>query len=189
MVSKCSLKKCCSCQLHETVKESRKGHSLCGFQQIKYGTYCVCVFVWECACVCRCIHVLLTGKTGVQGMMARLLSSKLSKVSCHHQHRYYALTQTANVLQLCPWNERRSRDGQDIFYFSCLDETGLMTLTCVSYIVWKCKKPGLINYVMYVLTYEILLQKCWQNVLLICYKPLRVRQYKWKIIPARCLTV
>lgn len=76
--------------------------------------YPVCVYAPESKCVhvCVCVHVHLVGGTGVQGMIARLLSSKLFKVSCHHQRRNYLLTQTANVLQLCPWNERRSRDGR-----------------------------------------------------------------------------
>lgn len=96
---------------------------------------CVCVYGWTC----KCTHMPLAGRTGVQGMIARLLSSKLLKVSCHHQHRYYLLTQTANVLQLCPWSEMRSRDGQAIFYLLCSDEIGLMAFTCVPYIVWNKK--------------------------------------------------
>lgn len=96
MVSKWVLKPSCSCQLHETVSEGRKGHLLCGFQQVKYGW---CVFMGGCV---KAHTYTYLEKNGVQGMIARLMSFKSVKVSCHHQHWYYLLTQTAIILQLCP---------------------------------------------------------------------------------------
>ena len=100
-----------------------------------HASECVCVRVLVCMCACvyvgGCVYVHLAERTGVQGMISRLLSSKLFKVSCHHQHRYYLLTQAANVLQLCPWGERRQEMVEFFFYVLCLDGIGQLIFTYV----------------------------------------------------------
>lgn len=85
-------------------------------------TACVSSFFFY-GWLCKNAHMHLFGRIGVQGMIARSLSSKLLKVSFHHRHMVLSPhTDSECTASLSLKHKDRSRYGHGfLIYLICFD--------------------------------------------------------------------